>query len=77
MDFIDIIGWIGSACVIYAFTMNIYGRLTASSQIYVGLNLIGSILLIINTYYLHAFPSMMVNVVWVAVSLGAILKKKN
>ncbi len=75
MNFIDILGWVGSACVVYAFTMNIYGKLTTTSPVYFALNIAGSILLIINTYYHDAFPSMAINIIWVLVAFGALMKK--
>ena len=76
MFFIDTLGWIGSACVVYAFTMNIYGKLPATTPLYIALNIIGSILLIVNTYFHAAFPSMAVNIIWVIVAFGAFFSKR-
>jgi hypothetical protein len=75
MNFIDIIGWVGSACVVYAFTMNIFGKLATTSSLYFILNILGSILLIVNTYFHQAYPSMAVNIIWVLVAIGALIKK--
>lgn len=75
MNFIDFLGWVGSACVVYAFTMNIYGKLPTSSPLYFALNIIGSIFLIVNTYFHEAYPSMAVNIIWVFVAIGALIKK--
>jgi hypothetical protein len=71
---IDIIGWIGSILVVFAYAMNIYGKLSSDSTWYYLLNIAGSIGLILNTLYHHAIPSCVVNIVWVAIALGALLK---
>jgi hypothetical protein len=49
--------------------------LTSDSVPYYVLNITGSSLLIINTLYHHAIPSMAVNVVWVLIAIVAIFKK--
>jgi len=72
---IEILGWMGSVMVILAYALNIYKRLTSDSVLYYFLNIAGSSLLIINTLYHHAIPSMMVNVVWVLIAVVAIFKK--
>jgi len=77
MVFIDILGWIGSACVVYAYAMNMYGKLNSNSILYFSLNILGSICLIINTYYHLAYPSMWVNIIWVILALIAWIKPKN
>jgi len=73
---IDIIGWIGSVMVVMAYAMNMYKKLESDSLPYYLLNIIGSICLVINTIYHHAIPSAVVNVIWVAIALVALLKKK-
>jgi hypothetical protein len=75
MLLIDIIGWLGSLLVIAAYALNIYGKLASSSLTYYLLNIAGSTGLIINTLYHHAIPSMVVNVVWIAIALAALLKR--
>ncbi|HEY8971303.1 MAG TPA: hypothetical protein VIM64_19500, partial [Puia sp.] len=72
---IEILGWLGSVMVILAYALNINKKLDSDSLLYYFLNITGSSLLIINTLYHHAIPSMAVNVVWVLIAIVAIFKK--
>lgn len=71
---IDLTGWAGSILVVLAYAANSYGYLRASSRIYQLANVAGSICLIINTWYYQAYPSTMVNIVWVLIGGIALLK---
>ena len=65
---VDIVGWIGSAALITAFVLNSAGRITAQTLLYQGLNVLGGVALIVNTYYYGAYPSTVVNVVWLFIA---------
>jgi len=71
---IDAIGWVGSVEVILAYGLISYHKVTAKSLMYQLLNLSGGFFLIINTYYYGAYPSAIVNVVWLIIASGAIWK---
>jgi hypothetical protein len=72
---IEIIGWIGAALIVGAYCLNMYGYWKSSSYLYISFNLIGGIFFIINTFVHHAYPSMLVNVIWVIIAIAAIFKK--
>jgi len=74
-DSIEIIGWIGAALIVGAYYFDINGKLKSTSLIYIFCNLIGGIFFIINTFIHHAYPSMIVNIIWVIIAIAAILKK--
>jgi predicted membrane protein len=74
---IEIIGWLGSFMVIFAYAMNIFKKMSADSFSYYLLNIMGSVFLIVNTFYHHAIPSVAVNIIWVLIALSALLKKKD
>lgn len=74
-NWIDLIGWIGSAEVIAAYVMISYFTIT-SKLLYQILNLTGAIFLIINTFYYEAYPSTFTNFVWVTIALVALLRLK-
>jgi hypothetical protein len=74
MILIEILGWLGSLLVLIAYTMNMNKKLPADSAGYYALNIAGSAFLIINTAYHHAFPSMVVNVIWVIIPVVTIIK---
>lgn len=66
---IDTIGWIGSCILIIAYWMNSKGKIDAQSYIYQFLNVIGSLLLIVNTLFYGAYPSSAVNIIWVFIGI--------
>lgn len=72
--FIDPLGWIGSLILVSAYFMVSYDRISASSLWYQWMNLVGSILLLINTAFYGAFPSSFVNVVWSIIALAALYR---
>lgn len=72
--FIDIIGWIGSAEVIIAYALNSTQKMKSDSLLFQILNLTGAAFLIANTIYYHAYPSAVINIVWVGIALFAIGK---
>ncbi len=73
---IEILGWIGSVLVIFAYALNINKTLSSDDIKYYLMNIIGSAFLIINTMYHHAIPSAMVNIIWVLIAIIALVKKK-
>lgn len=73
--FIETIGWIGAVLIVGAYFLNITGRLKSSSAIYIISNLLGGIFFTVNTLVHHAYPSMIVNLIWVLIAIGALLKK--
>jgi hypothetical protein len=73
---IEVLGWIASVLIVGSYALNITGKLSASSKIYVLANIIGGVFFVLNTYYHKAYPSMFVNVVWVIIAIYMISKKK-
>jgi len=73
--FVETIGWIGAVLIVGAYFLNITGRLKSSSAIYIISNLLGGIFFTVNTLVHHAYPSMIVNIIWVLIAIGALLKK--
>ena len=76
MPLIDIIGWLGSALVVYAYARNMFGKMRADSFSYYALNIAGSACLIANTLYHHAMPSAIVNIIWVLLAAWAMVRGK-
>ncbi len=75
--FVNIIGWLGSILLIAAYYLNSKNHLNAQSFIYQFLNVVGSLFLIINTIYFGAYPSAVVNIIWVFIGMYYISKIKN
>jgi hypothetical protein len=73
---IECLGWIASVLIVGSYALNITGKLEAKSKTYVIANLIGGLFFVVNTYYHQAYPSMLVNIVWVIIAIVMIIKKK-
>lgn len=72
---VDVLGWAGTAALLIAYIMVSSKKLEGDSVVYQLLNLGGSGLLIINSFFYGAFPSVGVNVVWIGIAILALLKK--
>lgn len=74
--FVETIGWIASILIVGAFALNSFGKISAISKWYQLANLVGGIFFIVNTVYHKAYPSAVVNVVWVIIAVSALIKLK-
>ncbi len=72
--FIEIIGWIASVLIVGAYFLNIRGKWSAQSAKYIWCNLVGGAFFIVNTAYHGAYPSAIVNVVWVIIAMLSLRK---
>ena len=71
---ITTIGWIGSLEVIAAYALNSLQKIKSDSLLFQGLNLTGSIFLIINSVYKEAYPFTFINSVWAIIAIVALFK---
>lgn len=72
--FIEILGWIGAVEVIIAYALNSNGKMKSDSVAFQVLNLTGAVFLIVNTWYNAAYPSMVINVIWTVIAIGALIR---
>jgi hypothetical protein len=72
---IECLGWIASVLIVGSYALNITGRLQAESKWYILANIIGGFFFVINTYFHQAYPSMVVNFIWVIIAIVMIAKK--
>jgi hypothetical protein len=72
---IEVIGWAGALLVLGAYGLLTTRRLASSSAGYQWLNAAGSAGLIVNSAWNGAFPVMFLNVVWLAVTAYAIVRR--
>jgi hypothetical protein len=71
----EVCGWLGGIVLICAYALVSFGRIQASGILFQFLNLAGSLMLAINSAWHHAWPSAVVNLVWLAVGVGALMRK--
>ncbi len=66
--FIDAIGWIGAVLVLIAYGLLSVKWMEGNTLSYQALNAAGAVMLVINSYYLGAYPSVGVNAAWVGIA---------
>lgn len=74
---VESLGWIASVLIVGSYTLNITGKLAAENKWYILANMIGGLFFVINTYFHQAYPSMVVNLIWVIIAIVMITKKKS
>ena len=74
---IDIVGWVGAAVLLLAYGLVSTRKTEGDSRFYQLLNLAGSALLMMNSFYYGAYPSSGVNIVWIAIAIFTLMRKKS
>jgi hypothetical protein len=65
----DAVGWTGALLVLLAYGLLSIRWMEGNSFSYQALNVTGAVMLVINSYYLGAYPSVGVNAAWVGIAL--------
>ena len=73
---INALGWIGAAALLLAYWLVSTRQAAGDSRMYQALNLLGSVLVLANSLYYGAYPSVAVNAVWIAIGLYALATPK-
>lgn len=66
---IEIVGWAAAALLLSAYVLLTMGKITSASKKYQWLNVLAGAGLIVNSGWNGAYPSVFINVVWMAVGL--------
>ncbi|MEJ2208509.1 MAG: hypothetical protein P8129_05660 [Anaerolineae bacterium] len=66
---IDVAGWLGAVALLSAYALVSAKKLEGDSLRYQALNLLGGGLLIVNSFYYGAYPSVGVNVIWIVIAI--------
>jgi hypothetical protein len=72
----EICGWTGGLVLISAYALVSFARVSATGVVFQCLNLAGSLMLAANSAWHHAWPSVSVNLIWLGVGVGALLRKR-
>jgi len=70
----ETIGWLGTAAFIVAYFLLSINRLKADGVAYQGMNLFGAVCLVANAAYLNDGPTFVLNFVWGAIGLFALIR---
>jgi hypothetical protein len=68
---VDLVGWLGAGVLLLAYGLVSFKKLSVDSGYYQLLNVVGSCFLIVNTVYYRAYPSALVNLIWIIIALLA------
>lgn len=72
------LGTLGAALLLFAYFLVSKGKIDGASRTYQWLNVVGSVILAAYAFFLQAWSSMALNVVWALIGLSILgmLKKK-
>ena len=74
--FMDSLGWIGAMFFIVSYFFLVMEVWKSSSSIYHIFNILGAILLTLNTLYDASLPSVFINVIWGGIAFYGLWKDK-
>lgn len=69
---VEIIGWLAAAMILGAYALLTAGKLTARSPAYQWLNVVGAAGFVVNSGINGAFPSAVLNVIWMGIGAVAL-----
>jgi hypothetical protein len=70
----EVVGWIGAVLILGAYAMLTAGKLDAKSPLYQAMNVVGAAGFIANSGWNGAWPSAILNVIWVGIGVVALWK---
>lgn len=70
----EIVGTIGVSLLLLAFALNLAGRLSSASRVYLWLNITGAGLACLSSYMIAFWPFVVLEGVWTLSSLVMLLK---
>ena len=71
---VNVLGWAGAASLLLAYGLASTGRLPAEGARFQVMNLAGALALTVNSGYYGAWPSAALNVVWIGIGIGALVR---
>ena len=66
---VNLLGWVGVVALLSAYWLVSTQRTTGDSRMYQGMNLLGAMLVLANSSYYGAYPSVGVNAAWIAIGV--------
>ena len=70
----EVVGWIGAVLILAAYFLLTAGRLTAKDPAYQWMTVVGAAGFIANSGWNGAWPSAILNVIWVGIGLTALTR---
>ena len=73
---INVAGWLGMALLIGAYALVTAGRLAGTGLVFQLMNLVGGASLMVNSAYYGAWPSAVLNLVWVVIGVVGLTRAR-
>ena len=73
---IQIIGWVGTFLIVFAYFLVSYKKVDGSSKVYQAMNLLGAIGVGINVFHQQAWPAVALQIVWGIIAIFSLAKKQ-
>ena len=70
----EVVGWIGAVLILAGYALLTAGKVTAKSPSYQWMNVVGAAGFIANSSWNGAWPSAILNVIWVGIGVFALLR---
>jgi len=74
--FMDLFGWVGTILYLIAYYLVSIKKVEGDSFLYQSMNIVAGILLVINTFYWRAYPSLGLNAAWILIGLFTLGRKR-
>ncbi len=71
---VNTLGWIGVILIVVAYGLLSFGRISSDTVAYQGLNIAGSILIIIETLTKKDYQPMALNIIWAFIAVVALFR---
>jgi hypothetical protein len=71
---IEVVGWLAAAIILAAYGMLSAGKLDSRSALYHTMNVVGAVGFVINSGYNGAFPSAILNVIWMGIGAYGLIR---
>jgi hypothetical protein len=70
--FIDLCGWMAVLLILGSYGLLSFGKISGRSQIYQWMNILGALGFVINCSWKGAWPSVALNMAWMAIAVYAL-----
>jgi hypothetical protein len=72
--FIEVVGWLAAVLILGAYALLSSGKVDGKSAVYHWMNVIGAVGFVLNSGYNDAFPSAVLNVIWIGIGVFGLVR---
>jgi hypothetical protein len=72
--FVEVVGWLAALLILGAYGLLSSGKVDGKSALYHWMNVVGAVGFVINSGYNGAFPSAVLNVIWIGIGVFGLVR---